>query len=229
MSDEIRVSIHGQSFLLNAAKTAYWEEESILLCSDLHWGREAFLQSRGFPVPEGVFDEESFLLGKMIERYQSRRVFVLGDLIHHPAGMHVELRSKIRRWTEQYPKTEVRLIPGNHDRAINEWLPECGITLGDSAFISSGIRLCHEARAEKKTSGEFTWQGHQHPAIRIPEVSDYGKFPAFYVKKNIGYLPAFSQLAGGSEIKHFEAGDQIFAVSTDHIFAVPNRGSRRKD
>jgi DNA ligase-associated metallophosphoesterase len=211
---EIEVLVRNQRFTLLAERAAHWAEEGALFCSDLHWGREPFLQSRGFAVPEATFEFEAATLADLARRKGVREIWVLGDLIHHPQGLDGPFREKLRHWVESLAGVRMILIPGNHDRTAREWAPDCGIALAPDGIRKGEFRFLHEAEA----GPDFVWSGHTHPSLRIPELLGNRKLPCFLVRRNEAHLPAYSRLAGGAEIGRLRADDRVYPIHEGEIF-----------
>jgi DNA ligase-associated metallophosphoesterase len=222
---EIDVLVRNQSFTLLAERVAHWAAEGALFCSDLHWGRESFLQSRGFAVPEATFEAESSTLAELAIRKGAREIWVLGDLIHHPQGLDGPFREKLRRWVDSLAGVRMVLVPGNHDRAAREWAPNCGIALAPEGIRKGEFRFLHEAE-----SGEgFVWSGHTHPSLRIPELFGNRKLPCFLLRRNEAHLPAYSRLAGGAEIGRLSGSDRIYPIHEGKIFHFGLPESKREE
>src|SRR6476661_4130196 len=94
----LNVRIDGTNFMLLSERAVLWTDEHVLFCSDLHWGRESYLQKKGFAVPEVSFKRESKLLAELARNLEAKEVWVLGDFIHHPEGVTDELRAGLAEW-----------------------------------------------------------------------------------------------------------------------------------
>jgi DNA ligase-associated metallophosphoesterase len=207
------VRIRDTSFMLLSERAVFWIDERVLFCSDLHWGRESFLQTKGFAVPEVSFEKESKLLVELSRGMEAKELWILGDFIHHPQGVTEEIRSGLRAWTNEL-KLPVTLIPGNHDRGISSWIRDSGIDVAGEALVRKDFEFRHEGEG---APGHYVWNGHLHPAVRIPQLLGHKKLPCFWIRRDVGYLPAFSRLAGGAEIEPHRAGDRVFAVANDEV------------
>lgn len=221
--------IREQTFWLTADRVVFWEEERVLFASDLHWGREAFLQRKGFAVPDVLFASDSEILSRVIEESGAKEFWILGDFAHHPEGMHDGLKARIAKWRSTLKKTEVILVPGNHDRSLTKWLPECGISLHREPVKRGTFRFLHEPEVSpeadftSENESLFSWYGHLHPALKIPELTGSRKYPAYYVRESCAYLPALSRLAGGAEVSATLASDRLFPIAEGEVFEWSNR------
>jgi DNA ligase-associated metallophosphoesterase len=219
---EMDVVVRGETFRLLAERAVFWPSEGVLFVSDLHWGREPYLQSKGFAVPDSAFESESAILASLVARTQAREIWVLGDFVHHPQGLTEALREKLRHWVEAIRSggrsrdggVKITLIPGNHDRSAREWAPACGITLAPEGIRRGEFEFQHEG----KPGSAFAWYGHLHPSIRIPELLGNRKLPCFLLRRNEAFLPAFSRLAGGGEIGRIRPSDRIYPIHGDEVF-----------
>lgn len=218
------LKVRDQTFWLSPERVVFWEEERVLFASDLHWGREAFLQRKGFAVPDVLFASDAETLSRIVDECGVKEFWILGDFSHHPAGMHDELKDRIGKWRSTLKQTDVILVPGNHDRSLEKWLPECGIALHQEPIQRGAFRFLHEPERSPEPGfisdkeSLFSWYGHLHPAMRIPELTGSRKYPAFYVQNSCAYLPAFSRLAGGADILKIAPTDRLFPIAEDSVF-----------
>jgi DNA ligase-associated metallophosphoesterase len=209
--------IRGQHFDLLPERVAVWQEKKILLCSDLHWGREAFLQKYGLAIPDQSFTQESPILARAIAENQIQEWWILGDFIHHPQGMHQQLLQNISQWMRSLA-IPIKLIPGNHDRLLAQWAGELEFEVKHQGIDVDGFRFRHDAGASPENF--FSWYGHLHPSISVGNLFRTGKLPCFWIRENHAFLPAFSRLAGGAEISGLADDDQIFAIANEEIIQL---------
>lgn len=215
------IEIGGSEFALMADRTVLFKEGKALLCSDLHWGREAYLQKFGMGIPAFSFTIESKILTSALIASGARELWILGDFIHHPDGLHESLFLELKNWLEYLAselKVEVSFIPGNHDRKFNDWAAKLPLKLCPSGIQTEHFTFLHEPPRVRENQ-KFHWYGHLHPSIRIEKLFGNRKLPCFLIRENEAYLPAFSRLAGGAQFESFPT-DRIYAVAEAQVFKV---------
>lgn len=225
----MNIELRGQVFSLLPERALWWPEERTLICSDLHWGRETFLQSYGMPVPERSLSRETLLLEHLIEKTGAEEWWILGDMIHHPQGLQSRLVDRMSDWMlERLRKglRHIRLVPGNHDRQLVEWAGNFPMTVEKDGLERKGFCFLHEPGETGERGGEsdghFTWYGHLHPAVRLP-ILGARKVPCFWVRPDQGFLPAFSRMAAGFEIEPHPRRDRVYLVAEGQVLEMPRR------
>ncbi len=76
------VSVAGVTFVADIAGALFWEDERLLIVSDLHLEKGSSVAQRGVLLPP--FDTAATLaqLGTVISRHDPRTVIALGDSFH---------------------------------------------------------------------------------------------------------------------------------------------------
>ena len=213
------VLIDGHEFILMASRTVFFKEKGALICSDLHWGREAYLQKFGMGIPAYSFVTESKILTAALVASGARELWILGDFIHHPDGLHETLFNELCNWLT-YLKAELNIevffVPGNHDRKFKEWAVKLPLKICPQGIETDCFIFLHEP-SPHQNSKKYHWYGHLHPAVRIEKLFGNRKVPCFLVRNREAYLPAFSRLAGGAQFERV-IGDRIFAIAEEQVF-----------
>ena len=65
--------IFENTFLLSANKTIFWEEEKILILSDLHLGKSGHFRKAGIAIPQNILQEDLFRLLSEIQSCTCRK------------------------------------------------------------------------------------------------------------------------------------------------------------
>lgn len=221
------ITVSNTPFELLPERALWWPDQKALICSDLHWGREPFLQTRGMPIPETSFQVESLIIEQLVKLKDAREWWILGDLIHHPKGMHAELTKGISTWMKKLIAStsleRIRFVPGNHDRAMNEWASDFPIQIDFDGIHANGFSFLHEPT---DSCPRYCWYGHMHPKIGLPLMGNETA-PCFWVRQHEAYLPAFSRLAGGFEIRNIKPSDRVFVTVEDQIIDLELSAQRR--
>jgi DNA ligase-associated metallophosphoesterase len=222
----MRTEIQGHTFTLLPERAVYWAEARALICSDLHWGRETFLQRFGMPVPERSLGRETAVLERLMQETGAEEWWILGDFIHHPQGLENTLIDRIHEWMEGRLNAglkRIRLVPGNHDRKVRDWVGLFPMQLEADGILREGFRFLHEPedKAPPLASAPYTWYGHLHPAMRLPLLGSK-KVPCFWIRPREAYLPAFSRMAAGMEIEPSVRGDRVFVIADEQVLELPH-------
>jgi DNA ligase-associated metallophosphoesterase len=220
----MKITLRNQEFELRAERAIYWPAERVLFCSDLHWGREAYLQKKGFAVPEMNFEAEAEILKKCLEETGAKELWFLGDFIHHPEGLHSDLALRMTNWlrniTLELNLKAIRLIPGNHDKRFLDWSKQLPLIVHENGIVRGDFIFVHD---ERDIAGNdrnfFCFSGHLHPAF-YPAILGSEKLPCFWIRENAAYLPAFSRMAGGMEIGRLKADDRVYVITDQQVIEV---------
>ena len=190
-------------FQLLSSKAIFWEDESLIIVSDLHLEKGSSFQRAGIFLPPYDSLETISRLNETLIETKASRVLFLGDTFHDKNAfrrMHVETRSELNKLSTRY---EFIWISGNHELSFQddtiELLPEIKIR---------GLTFRHKI-ATKDEGFEVT--GHFHPVVkaRVNGVSITGT--CFFVTQTKIILPAFGAFTGGLNIK-----DQGFPLGFSH-------------
>ncbi|UFS74831.1 ligase-associated DNA damage response endonuclease PdeM [Tardiphaga sp. 37S4] len=190
--DMSTVSIAGVTLAADLSGALYWEEQKLLVVSDLHLEKGSSYANRGVLLPP--YDTIATLgrLGAVIARHDPRIVIALGDSFHDrdaherlsPANREVLSALQMRRdWI---------WISGNHDPALP---PDLGGTVADEVAIGP-ITFRHEPTG---AAGEIA--GHLHPKARVSTRGRAVERRCFASDGARAVMPAFGAYAGGLNIR----------------------------
>ena len=209
---------HGERLCLFADKALFWERESMLVVSDLHFGKEAAFRRAGRPVPEGTLASDLARLGALLKLSRAKRLLLLGDLFHARSGRTEDLDRTLADWADRTAVEEFILVPGNHDRhagSPTHW-PRLTTT---GPFLDQGpLRFQHEPEA---VHGRAVIAGHLHPATRIGSGGKSGlRLPCYWFQRDVAVLPAFGGFTGTKMIER-RGGDVAFATDGERMARLP--------
>jgi len=209
MQQLIPQTIFNNTFLLSSDRCIFWQEEKILILSDLHLGKTGHFRKEGIAVPQAILKEDLQRFVTLIQTFKPDKIFVIGDMFHSDANKELNLFLK---WRKDFASLPFELIKGNHDILKKDWYVEAGIKLiGDQLSVGSFI-FSHDITDCKLEKGQYAFSGHVHPGICI---SGRGKqslrFPCFYFGEHYAVLPAFSRFTGTFGIKQ-KRGDAVYAI-----------------
>ena len=219
---------HGQTFWLHPHRLLFWEEEKILIGSDLHLGKIGHFRKSGIALPQGVYKEDLHRLFAAFQYFQPRQFLVVGDLFHSTANKELDW---FIRWRNDFAALEIVLIRGNHDVLSETWYTDNGIQVCPDC-IYNGLRFIHDpmpAKKEKaiaKSADDHdpkllpTISGHVHPGIRFNGFARQSvQLPCFYFSQTQCILPAFSLFTGLFIVKP-QHGDDVFVLLNDEVLKM---------
>jgi putative SbcD/Mre11-related phosphoesterase len=186
-----------ENVLLDSRLALFHEGEKWLALADLHFGFELSQRMAGNLFPLWGMQSIETRLRELLRDYQPLKLILVGDLVHDKSGAH-EFFSLITRLREQ---TDVILIGGNHDIAINRPSSNSASSRLDlvDSFATDRYEF-HHGNCERKRNGRIQIIGHFHPAATLRDGAGLRlKFPALVQETNCWILPAFSPWAAGTE------------------------------
>lgn len=206
--------------ILDARRSVYLEEESVLAVADLHFGYAWTHRQRGQLLPLSCPEDTSERLEVLLDEYRPRTLAVLGDIVHGTLPTS-EMRKQFQEMLDRLQqRAELRLIAGNHDRLLAR---EIQLPLVREHRVGPHILLHGDGHSEASSgalhgealsSGGRLIIGHEHPAISISDrVAHSAKVPCFLAGDCLLVLPAFSTWAAGGNVhtgntlSHFPAID----------------------
>jgi DNA ligase-associated metallophosphoesterase len=195
-------------FLADLSGALFWEQERLLVVSDLHLEKGSSFATRGVLLPP--YDTVATLsrLAAVIAHYDPRTVIALGDSFHD-RDAHERLSTPDREVLSAVQVGRDWIwIAGNHDPVLPSAL---GGAVASEVAIG-GIVFRHEPTG---TAGEIA--GHLHPKARVSTRGRSMERRCFASDGARAIMPAFGAYAGGLSIRD-RAFAKIFA--TDFIAHV---------
>jgi DNA ligase-associated metallophosphoesterase len=186
------VSIADVTLTADVSGALYWDEQSLLVVSDLHLEKGSSFAARGVLLPP--YDTAATLgrLAAVVAYYDPRRVIALGDSFHD-RDAHDRLAPADR---ETIAGLQARRdwiwISGNHDPALPRDLG--GVVATEVAI--GPIMFCHEPTG---AVGEIA--GHLHPKARVAMRGRAMERRCFASDGERAVMPAFGAYAGGLSIR----------------------------
>ncbi|MEK9285678.1 MULTISPECIES: ligase-associated DNA damage response endonuclease PdeM [unclassified Bradyrhizobium] len=208
------LDVAGISLYTDLSGALFWEEQRLLVVSDLHLEKGSSFAARGVLLPP--YDTVATLsrLAAVVARHDPRIVIALGDSFHD--------RTAHERLSEADRDTVAALqarrdwiwISGNHDPLLPR---DLGGTLADEVAVGP-ITFRHEPTG---AIGEIA--GHLHPKARVSARGRSMERRCFACDGMRAVMPAFGAYAGGLSIR-----DAAFAkIFPKNGFVAHLLGDRR--
>ncbi len=208
------VSVSGIDFLADPAGALLWEEERLLIVSDLHLEKGSSFAMRGILLPP--YDTAATLaqLAAVVARHNPRTVIALGDSFHD-ADAHERVSTPDRETIAAMQAGRDWIwIAGNHDPK-----PPVGLDGSVASEIAIGpITFRHEPTG---APGEIA--GHLHPKARVATRGRSIERRCIATDGVRAVMPSFGAYTGGLSIR-----DRAFAKIFDALaFSVHLLGDNR--
>ena len=197
------LDVAGVTLLADLSGALLWQEQRLLVVSDLHLEKGSSFAKRGVLLPP--FDSVATLsrLAAVIARHDPKMVIALGDSFHD-RNAHERLSTPDREaLTAMQVRRDWIWISGNHDPALPS---DLGGAVASEVAIGP-IVFRHEPTG---ASGEIA--GHLHPKARVPTRGRSIERRCFASDGERAVMPAFGAYTGGLSIR-----DAAFAK----IFRTP--------
>jgi uncharacterized protein len=210
-------NILGNTFLLSANKTIFWEEEKALILSDLHLGKSGHFRKAGIAIPQNIIKEDLFRLMSEIQFFKPKKVIIVGDLFHSTMNKEHEL---FLRWRKEISHIVLHLVKGNHDILDTAWYEAANIIVHENNFTQGRFIFTHDVNDEKNTEEKYCFSGHIHPSIIMKSTARQNmKLTCFYFSKNYAVLPAFGKFTGTFSLTP-KKGDSVFVLVENKIIQM---------
>jgi DNA ligase-associated metallophosphoesterase len=197
------LDIAGVTLTADLSGALFWQEQRLLVVSDLHLEKGSSFAARGVLLPP--YDTVATLsrLAAVIARHDPQMVIALGDSFHD-RDAHERLSAPDREaLSAMQARREWIWIAGNHDPALSSDLG--GVVASEVAI--GNIMFRHEPTG---ASGEIA--GHLHPKARVVTRGRAMERRCFACDGERAVMPAFGAYTGGLSIR-----DPAFAK----IFRTP--------
>lgn len=197
-------------------KAVFLPSKKALLIADPHFGKAAHFRKAGVPVPEAVHNSDFFRIQLLIEKYDPKDLFFLGDLFHSDFNYSWD---QLEAFIQGFAETRFHLVKGNHDilpQAIyrsSKWI------IHEEQLELDGLLLTHEP-LEAIPQGQFNICGHIHPGIMLQGKGRQKlRLPCFFVQGRQMVLPAFGRFTGLALMK-MNQGASAYVVTQDKVLPV---------
>jgi DNA ligase-associated metallophosphoesterase len=186
------LNVAGVNFVADLSGALFWEEQRLLVVSDLHLEKGSSFAMRGVLLPP--YDTIATLgrLGAVLARHDPRTVIALGDSFHDRSA-HGRLSAPDRDTIAAFQlRRDWIWISGNHDPALPSDLG--GVVATEVAIGPIAFR--HEPTG---ALGEIA--GHLHPKARVSTRGRSMERRCFASDGERAVMPAFGAYTGGLNIR----------------------------
>jgi len=197
------VDIAGVTLLADLSGALFWDEQRLLVVSDLHLEKGSSFATRGVLLPP--YDTAATLarLAAVILRHDPRIVIALGDSFHDRSA-HQRLSGSDREaLVALQARRDWIWISGNHDPALPSNL---------GGVVATEIAIGQIAFRHEPTGAIGEVAGHLHPKARVSSRGRSVERRCFACDGERAVMPAFGAYTGGLNIR-----DAAFAK----IFGTP--------
>ncbi len=191
ITSTLAMDVAGVSFHADLSGALYWEEQRLLVVSDLHLEKGSSFATRGVLLPP--YDTLATLsrLAAVISRHDPKTVIALGDSFHDRSA-HERLSADDRDAVAALQAGRDWIwISGNHDPMLPR---DLGGTVADEVSIGP-ITFRHEPSG---AHGEIA--GHLHPKARVSARGRSMERRCFASDGLRAVMPAFGAFTGGLNI-----------------------------
>jgi uncharacterized protein len=212
-------NLAGEEVRLYADRALYWPRRRLLAIADLHLGKGDAFRRHGIALPRGGTALDLQRIDRLLEASGAATLLVLGDLLHAAVRSGAPWLRHWHAWRETHPGLDLRVVTGNHDRALRR--AELGIADDGERCAAAPFLFTHDAQAESARDGTLhALGGHLHPVVRLEDTGLRARLPVFWLGARCSVLPAFTAFSGGFEVRT-RAGDRLYACAGDRIVALP--------
>lgn len=206
------IQIQDQNFILHSSGALFWVEKSILLISDVHLGKISHFRKFGSAVPQKAIAENFTRLTEVVDFFNPKKIYFMGDLFHSSLNMEWDLFEK---WLQNIT-SEIILVAGNHDIISSVKYYDLGVKIYSEIIFDKFLFTHHPEERE----GFFNFCGHLHPGFKLNGTGRQQlKLRCFYKNGYQMILPAFGEFTGNFWVSP-QPGDQIFAVTKKEVILV---------
>lgn len=216
----MKIEVIGERLELYAERAVFWPRMNALIVTDTHFGKTATFRKAGIPVPENTTRSDLASLTMLLERTQSSRLIILGDLLHARAGRQPDVMDAFSDWRAKHEMLEIDLIRGNHDRAAGAPPENWRIALHLHDLALGPFRFVHEPGTPEEY---YEISGHVHPSVALSDgLHRRVRLPCFSFGERQAILPAFGSFTGTYELSPV-ASDRIYVIVENEVVPVPYR------
>jgi DNA ligase-associated metallophosphoesterase len=201
-----------QNLWLSSQRSIFWEEEKVLIVSDLHFGKTGHFRKWGIGVPQNIYKEDLQRLVNLLHHFQPSQLIVVGDFFHSSVNTELDW---FKRWRDDFSHIKVILVRGNHDILKDSWYEETAIDVIYPTLELGPFLFSHDQC--DANSSLYSFCGHIHPGILVHGLGKQSlRFPCFYFGQTHCILPAFSKFTGAVAMDK-AAAKAVYAIVENEL------------
>lgn len=201
-----------QNLWLSSQRSIFWEEEKVLIVSDLHFGKTGHFRKWGIGVPQNIYKEDLQRLVNLLHHFQPSQLIVVGDFFHSSVNTELDW---FKRWRDDFSHIKVILVRGNHDILKDSWYEETAIDVIYPTLQLGPFLFSHDQC--DANSSLYSFCGHIHPGILVHGLGKQSlRFPCFYFGQTHCILPAFSKFTGAVAMDK-AAAKAVYAIVENEL------------
>ncbi len=205
-------------FILSANRTVFWENEKMLILSDLHLGKSGHFRKNGIGIPQSVLVEDMQRLVAEIQFFKPTTLLVIGDLFHSSNNKE---HAFFQKWRNDLHWLRILLVKGNHDILEDEWYASLHIEVVQHSYRAGNFIFIHDIDQLQENEQAYAFCGHYHPGVELRGLGKQSlKLPCFYFGKQFAVMPAFSKFTGTYNMQPAK-GDHVFAIANNSVIDIP--------
>lgn len=206
------IHIQNHHFTLHHFGAIYWEEKSILLVSDVHFGKVSHFRKHGIAIPVEAVSENFIRLNSLLDTFQPKTIIFLGDLFHSTINQEWNL---FHNWAQNISQ-KIILVKGNHDILSVTNFEKISIEVVPELIIEHFVLTHHPLENNEL----FNFCGHIHPGVKLKSKGkQFLNVPCFFRKPKQLILPAFGEFTGNFYLQPTE-NDLIYALSSHEVVEI---------
>ncbi len=214
-TETLNVHVAGSELTLHPEKAIYWDEEKLLIVTDIHMGKSGHFRKFGIAAPSAINKKNLNRLSALILQFEPKELLILGDLFHSEINKDW---LEFENWRKSFPDLEFTLVTGNHDILHHSFYDAGQIQTAHS--LKRGAFTFKHHHVKGPESDTVVVSGHIHPAVKVKARGRQSiKVPCFLIKNNHVLLPAFGEFTGTHIIKPDET-DRIYGVVEKSIITI---------
>ncbi len=212
-SPEISHQVHHQTLSLLPEKAIYWNEQDVLIFSDLHLGKAMHFRKNGIQAPLSIIRKELDRITELLLRCNPKIIVIVGDLFHSDINSEW---FEFEKLVASFGHIKWYLVRGNHDSIPAYLFKLNGITVSTSLLIEPFL-FVHQPESN---STHYVISGHIHPGVVLNgKGRQQIKLPCFYFGQNYALLPAFGKFTG-IELIQPSKNDYVYGVTQTHVISL---------
>lgn len=213
----LQVELAGEQVVLHADRALLWPSRRVAVVADVHFGKDDAFRRAGIALPAGAARTDVARLAALLVAHEVERLVVLGDFFHAAPHPDDAFFAEFAAFRAAHPALAIDVVVGNHDRHGGSALEEL-VTWHEHGLALGPFELRHEP---DPVPGRYVLAGHLHPVTVITGFGgDRARLPVFWLRPQVGVLPAFGSLTGGARVLA-RPGDRLYAAAGRRVVEIP--------